>query len=308
MKKKIVVAVLLLALALLALVGCSQTAEEFYRDLDKSIVETAVKFDEAYGVLSGLTTYRYTTEVYLERMSNYDAVNKKFPDEKEWYKPSFGYEFVRDGDAEYVKMTYESTVYEFWYDGGVLSQTKVDGVVVSEISADKREGYDLFREYFFADDSEYNLAFDIVNRYDDIESDARADSVAAARAETILGKEVVNYLTYDITLNGGVAEGWRTLSTDENVTAVTGYDEDLKISWSEVETLAIGNMCINLQKGSITMIEMYNEIIGAYHKSEEQAWDNLVADKWYGDRIEADKLILSFEYPSKKVTVTVPAK
>ena len=87
MKKKIVVAVLLLALALLALVGCSQTAEEFYRDLDKSIVETAVKFDEAYGVLSGLTTYRYTTEVYLERMSNYDAVNKKFPDEKEYTLP-----------------------------------------------------------------------------------------------------------------------------------------------------------------------------------------------------------------------------
>ena len=53
---------------------------------------------------------------------------------------------------------------------------------------------------------------------------------------------------------------------------------------------------------------MYNEIIGAYHKSEEQAWNNLTADNWYGDRIEADKLILTFEYPSKKVTVSVPAK
>lgn len=308
MKKKIIVAVLLLALALTALVGCSQTAEEFYRDLDKSIAETAGKLDEAYGILSGLTTYRYTTEVYLESMSNYDAVNKKFPDEKEWYKPSFGYEFVRDGSAEYVKITAEGTTYEFWYDGGALSQTKVDGAVVAEIPADKREGYDLFRGYFFESDTQYNLAFDIVDRYHDIDSEARADSVAAARAEGILGTDVVNFLTYDITLNGGVTEGWRTLSTDENVTAVTGYDEDLKISWSEVETMTIGNMCINLHKGSITMIEMYNEIIGAYHKSEEQAWNNLTADNWYGDRIEADKLILTFEYPSKKVTVSVPAK
>ena len=308
MKKKIIVAVLLLALALTALVGCSQTAEEFYRDLDKSIAETAGKLDEAYDILSGLTTYRYTTEVYLESMSNYDAVNKKFPDEKEWYKPSFGYEFVRDGSAEYVKITAEGTTYEFWYDGGALSQTKVDGAVVAEIPADKRAGYDLFRGYFFESDTQYNLAFDIVDRYHDIDSEARADSVAAARAEGILGTDVVNFLTYDITLNGGVTEGWRTLSTDDGVTAVTGYDEDLKISWSEVETLAIGNMCINLQKGSITMIEMYNEIIGAYHKSEEQAWNNLTADNWYGDRIEADKLILTFEYPSKKVTVSVPAK
>lgn len=308
MKKKIIVAVLLLALALTALVGCSQTAEEFYRDLDKSIAETAGKLDEAYGILSGLTTYRYTTEVYLESMSNYDAVNKKFPDEKEWYKPSFGYEFVRDGNAEYVKITAEDTTYEFWYDGGALSQTKVDGAVVAEIPADKREGYDLFRGYFFESDTQYNLAFDIVDRYHDIDSEARADSVAAARAEGILGTDVVNFLTYDITLNGGVTEGWRTLSTDDGVTAVTGYDEDLKISWSEVETLAIGNMCISLQKGSITTIEMYNEIIGAYHKSEEQAWNNLTADNWYGDRIEADKLILTFEYPSKKVTVSVPAK
>lgn len=308
MKKKIIVAVLLLALALLALVGCSQTAEEFYRDLDKSIVETAGRFDDAYAILSGLTTYRYTTEVYLERMSNYDAVNKRFPDEKEWYKPSFGYEFVRDGDAEYVKITAEGVTYEFWYDGGTLSQTRVDGAVVAEIPADKREGYDLFREYFFASETQYNLAFDIVDRYHDIESEARADSVAAARAETILGKDVVNYLTYDITLNGGATEGWRTLSTDESVTCVSGYDEDLKISWSEVETMTIGNMCINLHKGSITMIEMYNEIIGAYHKSEEQAWNNLTADNWYGDRIEADKLILTFEYPSDKVTVSVPAK
>ena len=140
MKKKIIVAVLLLALALTALVGCSQTAEEFYRDLDKSIAETAGKLDEAYGILSGLTTYRYTTEVYLESMSNYDAVNKKFPDEKEWYKPSFGYEFVRDGNAEYVKITAEDTTYEFWYDGGALSQTKVDGAVVAEIPADKIAG------------------------------------------------------------------------------------------------------------------------------------------------------------------------
>ncbi len=62
MKKKIVVAVLLLALALLALVGCSQTAEEFYRDLDKSIVETAGKIKEAYGGLLGVTNYSYTPE------------------------------------------------------------------------------------------------------------------------------------------------------------------------------------------------------------------------------------------------------
>lgn len=308
MKKKIIIVALLLALTLLALVGCSQTAEEFYRDLDKSIAETAAKFDDAYGLLSGLSTYRYTTEVYLERMSNYDAVNKRFPDKKEWYKPSFGYEFVKDGAAEYVKVTYESAVYEFWYDGGALSQTKVDGAVVAEIPAEKREGYDLFRSYFFADDAQYNLAFDIVNRYKGIESESRADSIAAARAENILGREVVNYLTYDVTLNGAEPEGWRKLATDENVKAVSGYDEDLKISWSEAENLIIGNMCINLKKGSITMIEMYEEIIGAYHEEEEQAWDNLIADKWYGDRIEASELILSFEYPSSKVKVAVPAK
>lgn len=323
--KKVLLAAVLVVIIALALAGCNPTRDEFTRDLDASITQAGGRYDEVYEKFLSLDRYAYDAEVYLEEMANYDAEGRRFPDEdsggKNWYKPSFSYGFVKNGGAEYVRLTYTphlkngegfyesygaEVVYEFWYEGGSLEQIKVDGAVVSEVPADKREGYDLFREYFTANGSVENIAASIMAEYADMEE--RKASIAAARAEDILGKHLVNYLTYDFRLRGSEEwQGWRALSEDESETAVTGFDEDLRVDWEHADYMRLGNMCVTVQKEKITTIELYNEIIGAYHKTEEQAWNNISADNWYGDRVEADSLILTLRYDGKDGSVTVPA-
>lgn len=323
MKNKIIAITVLCILAVAVLAGCTETSDEHFATLDENITKTSAKYSEVYAKLQALETYKYSAEVYLEIMSNYDDGNKAFPDDKNWYKPGFEYSFVKDGAAEYVSVKFSEqkkndegfytdeyaapVSYEFWYDGGVLSQIKVDGAAVTAIPAEKEYGYRYFVESFCRSEADVqNLALAVTARYADVE--AIKDSVADARTKNILGTNVVNYVMYDIILDGDVIKGYRPLTLDENVSYVNGFGEDLKVDWSVVHKMKISNVCLSTKKDNITMVEMYNEYIYAYHKVESQLWNDSEIIKWYGDRGEADKLVFNFEYPGKKVTVSVPAK
>lgn len=323
--------IILLLIGSLILSACNTnlSEEEQITKIHEEAIKTAIKYNEAMSLLIAAEEYEYTVDIYTETLANFDYTNKEMPnykdtpEDKMWYKPKIKYNYAKIAGNEYVKVYFtdvekdennmpifedeknknpifiQESIAEYSKTDGILT-VKVDGIVEYSGESDDYDPSNFDKNVLQLFDAHVNpdLILSIMKKYSDLSS--FLDSVFSTENRTLFAQRISLYKTIDII---GTNNELTPFSLNENV---EGLEEDFSADWQLISGILINNICVTAKKDKVLQVEYNSEMIHSYKREINQIWNNENVVGWFGDRIEASKMVVEFNYGTTKNPVNIP--
>ncbi|NLT18150.1 MAG: hypothetical protein BWX72_01484 [Firmicutes bacterium ADurb.Bin080] len=320
---------LLIGSLLLSACNANLSEAELISNIHEEANKTSIKYNEALDLLTASEEYEYTVDIYNETLANFDYTNKEMPnykdnpEDKKWYKPKITYYYAKISGSEYVKISFtdvqkdesnmpmfedeknknpifiQESIAEYSKTDGIFT-VKVDGIIEFSGASDDFDpsSYDKRVLQLFDVHINPNLILSIMKKYSDLSS--FLDSVFSTQNRTLFAQKISLYKTIDIIGNNN---DYVPFSLSENA---EGLEEDFSVDWQLINGILINNICVTAKRDKVLQVEYNSEIIHSYQRSINQIWNNENVVSWFGDRVEASKMVVEFNYGTNKNPVNIP--